>query len=93
MGAWNLNSIWAHLKNDMRTARTFLRVRGAASPQRWSTNSRRRPSANRPGSLVPPESARQHLSCRSTISKGLGAVAPRLSEEFGALVYVSDSID
>ena len=39
---WSLNSAWAHLKNDIRTARTFLRVRGAASPQRSSMNSRRR---------------------------------------------------
>src|SRR5262249_16749466 len=31
-----------HLKNDIRTARTFLRVRGAASPQRSSLKSRRR---------------------------------------------------
>src|SRR6266498_845864 len=40
--ALELDSACAHLKNDIRTARTFLRVRGAASPQHSSMNARRR---------------------------------------------------
>jgi hypothetical protein len=48
-----------HLKNDIRTARTFLRLRGAASLQRSSMNSRRR---------VVPSGGSKLLSSRSAWS-------------------------